>query len=163
MIHWFNDTTFNNTTVQLFTTFAFIFNFQRYKDTALYNFCFCFCFLLSNHSRFKISAFVQLLLLTFALALFPFDIAIIPLWLWATFLILFPVWLLWHCISLNHQALFLILIHFFLFHSIPPYIEIQTLRSMYNVLLSFCFLLSLSLVSSWLCEVTHRLTYFKVC
>ncbi len=109
MIQRYNDTPiqqYNNTTIQLFTTFAFTFNFQQYNDTALYNFCLCFCFLLSNHSRFKISAFVQLLLLTFALALFPFDIAIFPLWLRATFFILFPVWLLWPCISLNHQALF---------------------------------------------------------
>ena len=71
---------YNNTTIQLFTTFAFIFNFQRYNDTALYNFCLCFCFLLSNHSRFKISAFVQLLLLIFASALFQFVIAIFDLW-----------------------------------------------------------------------------------
>ena len=163
MIHWFNDTTFNDTTVQLFTTFAFIFNFQRYKDTALYNFCFCFCFLLSNHSRFKISAFVQLLLLTFALALFPFDIAIFPLWLCTTFPILFPVWLLWHRISLNHQALFFNSHSFLLvpFNSAihrNPDIAIHVQRFAFFLLSSFAFFgVNLALWSN------SPVLYFEVC
>ena len=138
--------TFNNTTtmIQLFTTFAFAFNFPTTRAST-----FCFCSTFALDFCFGSLPFRHCILSRLTSPHFPHSLS--------------------HLVSLTlhfsqpSSIAFLILVHFFSSHSIPPLIEIQTSRSMYNVSFSFCFLLLLSLTSTWLREVTHRLLYFEVC